>query len=66
MTKTEAAETIALRLRVNCRKADRTPTIYLAEDLVSEARGGHLGGYLQECAVLASPKTVLRLAKADM
>jgi hypothetical protein len=66
MTRTEAAEIIALRLRVTSRRAGSIPTLHRAEELVSEARGGHLGDYLKECADLANPKTVARLAKAGM
>lgn len=66
MTKTEAADTVALRLTVNSRKAGRTPTRRHAEELVSEMRGGHLGGFYREAATIAHPRTVHRIALANL
>lgn len=62
MTKTKAAETIAIHLCVNYRKNGGALTKLRAEELVSEMRGSHLGFYLQGVARIANPKTVLRLA----
>lgn len=65
MTKTEAAETIALHVRVAVRKG-ATFSITLAEEIVSEYRGGHQGEFLRQAALLANPKTVLRLTKKGL
>ncbi|MDI3330678.1 MAG: hypothetical protein QJR09_08080 [Micrococcus sp.] len=64
-TKTEAAETIALHVRVFCRKHGRTPDLAIAEEIVSEYRGGHRGPWLQGVALIANPKTVARRARQD-
>lgn len=65
MTKTEAAETIALHVRVAARKGAAL-SITLAEEIVSEYRGGHRGEFLQQAASLANPKTVLLLARKGL
>lgn len=65
MTKSEAAETVALHVRVAVRKG-ATLSITLAEEIVSEFRGGHRGEFLQEAARIANPKTVLRLARKGL
>jgi hypothetical protein len=66
MTRTAAAEAIALHLRVSYRQNGGDLTVMRAEELVSELRAGHRGEYLQEVARLAHPKTVLRLAVAGL
>lgn len=66
MTKTEAAETIALHLRTSYRRDGGQLTRLRAEELVSEMRAGHRGQYLADVARLANPRTVLRLAVAGL
>lgn len=63
MTRTEAAETIALDVRVWCRKNGKTPSLDIAEERVSELRGPNYQGNLKgDAANLANPKTVARIA----
>lgn len=64
MTKTEAAEIIANDVVVFARKNNVQITKTLAEERVSEFRGETFAGtYKGIAARLASPVTVLRIAK---
>lgn len=67
MTRTEAAEIIALDVRVWARKATRAVTLALCEERVSELRGEHYQGNLKgDAANIANPKTVFRMALRDV
>lgn len=66
MTKTEAAEIVATHLRTSFRRNGGHLTLQRAEEVVSEMRGGHKGEYLMGAARLAVPRTVLRLAVAEL
>jgi hypothetical protein len=65
-TKTEAAETVAVEVRVFARRAGRTEvTKTLVEERISELRGYWANGtqnYLTECATVANVRTTLRKA----
>jgi hypothetical protein len=66
MTKKEAAETIALDVRVWCRRTNRTPDRAIVEERMSELRGGYYAGTLKHRAAWACNwKTTLRLALQD-
>lgn len=65
MTRTEAASTIALHVRVAARAKGIDPSVSLTEEIVSEYRGGHRGSYLQEAARLANPLTIARLIRRE-
>jgi hypothetical protein len=66
MTKTEAAEIIALDVRVQARKAGRKIDKAMCEERVSELRGQNYQGNLKgDAANIASPRTVLRIALRD-
>lgn len=64
MTKTEAAETIALDVVVFARRNSLEITKTLVEERMSEARGGHLGGFVKQAADLTCWRSTLRAAKA--
>lgn len=73
MSKTEAAEIIAIDVRVWARKTGLTHASQITKDLV-EARLSELGcgapqyaGSYKEAAALAAPswRTILRLARKD-
>ena len=66
MTKTEAAKTIAIQVRVWARRTSQPITMTMVEEILSEF-GGHRGDGLQiqTAANLANRKTVLRLALED-
>lgn len=69
MTRTEAAETIALQVVVAARRSFQhqldqgviAPQIdgrTLIEEILSEAAGGHMGGYLKQAAETTCLRTV--------
>lgn len=65
MTKTEAAEIMALDVRVWARKAGKPITKELCEDRVSELRGpNYQGNRKGDAANIANPTTVLRVARS--
>jgi hypothetical protein len=64
MTKTEAAETIALRVVVNARKTGQVITKTAVEETMSELGGGHHGAFLAEAAKNTNWRTALRIATA--
>lgn len=66
MTRTEAAETIALHVVVWSRKTGQPVTKTMVEEILSEYRGGHRGEFLQQTARLASVPTTLRLARKGL
>jgi hypothetical protein len=66
MTRTEAAEIIALDVRVWCRRNGKTPSLLVAQERVSELRGENYQGNLKgDAANLANPKTVARIAARE-
>jgi hypothetical protein len=65
MTKTEAAEIMALDVRVWARETGRPITRLMCEERVSEWRGSgpsYAGTLKAAAAAIANPKTVLRCA----
>lgn len=65
MTKTEAAKTMALDVRVFARRAGVPVTKHLVEERISEWRGAtYVGTYKAEAAKLANVTTTLRQALA--
>ena len=68
LTKTEAAQSIALQVVVHARKAaqhqiDQGLSVSLdgktiIEEILSEAAGGHMGEYLRQCAEATCIRTV--------
>jgi hypothetical protein len=61
--RTEAAEIIAIDVRVWARRTGQPITLTLCEERVSELRGDHYQQYLKgEAAKYSNPKTVLREA----
>jgi len=68
ITNKEAAEAVALRVRVQWRKHNTTiwPDRNLVEEIVSELRGGHAGQYLKDCADRVNCNTVLRKVIKDL
>ena len=66
MTRTEAAKTIAIQVRVWARRTSQPITMTRVEEILSELDGPrHRGLRLQTAARLANRKTVLRLALED-
>lgn len=65
MTKTEAAEILALRVRVEARRMNRTIDKAFVEDIAAEA--AYWTGLLpQAAAARPSWRTILRLATSDL
>ena len=63
MTKRHAAEVMALDVQVWARKHNQPVTLALCEERVSEWRGpNYAGTFKAQAALIANPKTVLRLA----
>ncbi len=66
MTKTEAAEIMALDVRVWARRTGQPVTRLMCEERVSEWRGPNYAGTLKaSAAAIANPKTVLRYAMKE-
>lgn len=66
MTKTEAAEIMALDVRVWARKTGKPITRHMCEDRVSEWQAENYAGTRKAAAAsIANPKTVLRIALRD-
>ena len=63
MTKTYAAEQLAIHIRVQARKSGDAVTHMMVCEIMSEAISN--GGFYAKCAEIANYKTVERLAKAD-
>jgi len=66
MTKTEAAETIAIQVEAFARRTQQPITRDAVWAHLSECAAGHRGEYLAEAAKLANHKTVLRVAIANV
>lgn len=65
MTKTEAAEAIALQVTVFAYKTQQPITKMSVWEALSECGAGHRGEFLATAAKIANHKTVLKLAIAD-
>lgn len=63
MTRTEAADVMAIQVRCFARRTGQRLTLLMCEEIVSEFRGtvGE-GRFLGDAARSANPKTVYRLA----
>lgn len=65
MTKTEAAETIAMTVRVWVRKTGNEATFLMCQEIISERlHESYAGTVVQEAARLANARTVWRKVKA--
>ena len=62
MTKTEAAEAIAIQVEAFARRTQQPITRDAVWAHLSECAAGHRGEYLAEAAKIANHTTVLRLA----
>lgn len=63
MTRTEAAKTIALAVRVKARRTETAITLSMCEEMVSEYRNAYYAGSVNNAAAnIANPKTVFRFA----
>jgi len=66
MTKTEAAETIAIQVTVFARQTQQPVTKTAVWEHLSECQSGHRGEYLATAAKIANHKTVMRRCIADL
>ena len=67
MTKTEAAETMAMQIRVKARRNDRKVTLFMCVEMVSEqAKYPSVpGSELHRAACIANPRAVFAAVKAQ-
>ena len=65
MSKSEAAEAIALQVTVFANKHQQPFTMTSVWEVLSDCQGGYRGEYLAAAARIANHKTVYRLCVAD-